>query len=47
MRFGVAETRNGVEMVGGCVAFVAIEAVSRIAAVQLLHVAVAAHFCND
>ena len=47
MDLGVAETCNGVEMIRRRVAFVAIEAVSRIAGMQLPHLVVTDHFRDD
>src|SRR5262249_14266840 len=43
----VAEPCNGVKMIGRCVALVAIEAVARVEAVQLEHLAVARHLRHD
>ena len=47
MAVGIAEPRNRVKMIGRRVAFVSIEAVARIAAVQLQHQAIACHLRND
>src|SRR6187200_2059333 len=43
----VAESRDGLEVIGGGVALVAIETVAGIAAVQLAHLAVARHLGDN
>src|SRR6185503_19550074 len=47
MHIRVAEPCNGVEVIGGGVALVAIESVARIAIVELAHLAVARHLGDD
>ena len=47
MCIGVAVACNGVQMIGGRVAFVPIEAVAGIASVQLEHLPIARHLRDD